>query len=251
MITIEDIVAIKKSDGKSGYDIVFRDGRIIWLTKRRTIPALLLLIKYGEGCETDLTAASDRLPAVIGALKGKMPDNIIRSSYGDANKPFSELWNEEGFTFITNDPGDKRLGSQRYVLDYNLHDLLFSKVKKAIRRAPTTAMRAAIANLQGPHCNICGSALLPRKNINREMFSKDRMRLVYDHRVPIEKGGSSVAANYQALCFYCNKSKWQVCDRCDVDGCDRHCALAFPEVSNVIAPTGENIADRMKRIAAG
>lgn len=53
-LRVEDIVEISANRNGRGYFIYFVDGRKIWITKRRTIPALLILIKYGDGCEADL-----------------------------------------------------------------------------------------------------------------------------------------------------------------------------------------------------
>jgi hypothetical protein len=65
-----------------------------------------------------------------------MPENWIQDAYADANKPFSELWNEEGIVWITNTPGDRRLGSQRYVLNPEDHDKFFTlSIQKANRRS--------------------------------------------------------------------------------------------------------------------
>ena len=58
-----------------------------------------------EGCENDLTKLTTNLLELKQVLKGKMPDDLILDSYSDANKPFSELWNEEGLTFIKNPIG--------------------------------------------------------------------------------------------------------------------------------------------------
>ena len=44
-----------------GYEIVFPEDKIIWLTKRRTIAGLLLLIKYETCSEEDLVGANNRL----------------------------------------------------------------------------------------------------------------------------------------------------------------------------------------------
>jgi hypothetical protein len=99
---ISDIkIIIRNPEGK-GYLIELNDGRKIIMHKRRTIPALLTLIKYGEACEADLTSSSTNLAELKEELAGRIPDDLIQSSYSDANKPFSELWNEEGFTFISN-----------------------------------------------------------------------------------------------------------------------------------------------------
>lgn len=245
MRLIEDITEIRRRVGNPGYEIVFSDGSVIWITKRRTIPALLILLKYGDGCERDLTAASDRLPEVKRILAGKYPPDVIQDSYGDANKPFSELWNEEGFTWITNRPGDTRFGSKRYILLSEDHERLFGNVRKALRRPPNRQTAIALVGAQQGRCNICGAFVKADTQIAAGTFCRDRVRAVYDHRTPVEKGGSSSPGNYQILCFFCNKSKWQICDVCTFENCDTNCVLAFPERSSVISPTGENIADRM------
>lgn len=62
MIRIEDIIEIRKAVVYDrGYEIVFPNNKIIWLTKRRTIAGLLLLIKYESCSEEDLVGANNRL----------------------------------------------------------------------------------------------------------------------------------------------------------------------------------------------
>ncbi len=245
-IRIENIVSIEKNREGRGYAILFEDGRKILLTKRRTIPALLILLKYGDGCEADLQKGSERLPEIKRILQGKMPDNWIQDSYADANKPFSELWNEEGIVWITNTPGDRRFGSQRYVLNPEDHEKLFTiPIQKANRQSLTPKEKEQIRNKQSFRCNICKSRVYPRSKVKKHTFSKDRVREVFDHRIPVEKGGSSEEPeNFQALCFYCNKSKWQICTICLSETCEQ-CVLAYPEQNTLITPTQENISDRM------
>lgn len=245
MVTLNDIERISKAG--TGYEITFRDGRTIPLSKRRTIPALLILIHYGEGCESDLAQGSTRIPEIRTLMKGRMPDDLIQDFYGDANKPFSELWNEEGFTFIDNLKGARRGRSQSYVLKVEDHDKLFSTLRKALRRAPTKAEAEQLAKAQDFECNFCGSLLVGRERLVATTFCKDRKRGVWDHRIPVEKGGDSETTNYQGLCFFCNKSKWQICNICPLPNCSRDCALAFPEDSKVVAPTEENITDRLTK----
>jgi HNH endonuclease len=245
---IKDIISIVKNDSEGGYDIIFSDARRIHMHKRRTIPALLTLIKHGEGCESDLTNNTTNLKSIKDELSGKIPDNLISDSYSDANKPFSELWNEEGFVFITNPPGEKRLGSQKYVLAFSDHEKLFTVTKKARRQQPDQATQKKILQEQKNKCNFCGSTLKKIAQIDHNTFSKDRVKLVWDHRVPVEKGGGSNEDNYQALCFYCNKCKWQICNICNASSEECiSCALSNPESISVILPTNENIADRLNR----
>ena len=247
MTKIEDIEKIIKAPDNHGFLIVFNDGREIHVTKRRTIPALLILIKYGDGSEADLQAGSERLPAIKEILKGKIPDDLIKNSYADANKPFSELWNEEGFVWITNKVGERRLGSrsQRYVLNPEDHNKFFlASARKANRTPLKENDKESIREKQNHVCNICHSKIFSNSKLKQNIFSRDRVREVFDHRIPVEKGGNSESNNYQALCFYCNKSKWQICTTCELETCTG-CVLAYPEISTVIAPTNEDISDRM------
>ena len=245
MVKIEDIVTIEKNKEGRGYVILFKDGRKIFMIKRRTIPALLILLKYGNGCEADLQKRSERLPEVKRILHGKFPENWIQEFYADANKPFSELWNEEGIVWITNTSGDRRLGSQRYALNPDDHEKLFTRpIQKANRQSLHPNEKEKIRIKQDYCCNICKSQVYPRSKVEKYAFSKDRVREVFDHRVPVEKGGSSDVENFQSLCFYCNKSKWQICTICLSKTCEA-CVLAYPERNRLVTPTQEDISDRM------
>lgn len=245
MLKLEDIKQIYRSNDENarGYFIEFNDGKKIHLTKRRTIIALLILIKYGEGTESDLTKGSSKIQEIKKILVDKIPDGYIQDFYGDANKPYSELWNEEGFTFIDNLKGGRKQKSQNYTLKKEDHKKLFAVTKKAYRKAPNTQEKEKIRRMQNNRCNFCGAIIVEKNKLGRSTFAKDRRREVFDHRKPIEKGGDSSIENFQALCFYCNKSKWQACNICIIDGCDENCALRFPETSQIISPTGENISD--------
>ncbi|OHB41395.1 MAG: hypothetical protein A2Y11_03485 [Planctomycetes bacterium GWC2_39_26] len=245
---LSDIKEIKKNPMGKGYLIIFNDGRSVLMHKRRTIPALLTLIRHGEGCENDLTNTTTNLKEIKKELEGKIPSNLIQDSYSDANKPFSELWNEEGFTFIENPVGEKRQGSQKYILEEKDHEKLFIAHKKAERKLPPQNATGEILVKQKGKCNLCGALLRQRKDIKSKTYAKDRVRLVWDHRVPVEKGGNSGGNNFQALCFYCNKCKWQICNFCK-DGPENclNCVLAHPESTVIIYPTKEDIADRLNR----
>ncbi|WP_461137241.1 hypothetical protein, partial [Spirosoma lituiforme] len=79
MVKIEDIIEIRKAKlHERGYEIVFPNNKIIWLTKRRTIAGLLLLIKYQTCSEEDLVGANDRLVAIKTILKGKYENSWIK-----------------------------------------------------------------------------------------------------------------------------------------------------------------------------
>lgn len=249
MLKLEEILKIyKNTDKLKGYYIEFKDGRKIHLTKRRTIITLLILIKYGEGTEADIAKGNDKIPIIKKILGNKIPENFIQDYYGDANKPYSELWNEEGFTFIDNLKGGRTGLSQKYTLKLNDHSKLFEVVKKAYRKAPINEQKQQIRTQQKNKCNLCGSNIIPiaigtKKQLKKDTYAKDRRREVFDHRHPVEKGGDSSVENFQGLCFYCNKCKWQICNICHLPNCDKSCALRNPEKSQIVAPTGENISD--------
>ena len=245
---IREILNIGPASSQRGFEIRFSDGRCIHLTKKRCIVALLVLIHKGQGTEADLAAGNTTISELRLMLGNKVPASYIQDFYGDANKPFSELWNEEGFVWIDNLKGGRRGRSQCYVLHEQDFDKLFQPVKKALRSAPAAQNQELLLRRQDGRCNLCGSQLLRKSEIKRDTYCKDRKRLVFDHRRPVERGGESeLIANYQALCFYCNKSKWQICTICQFADCSPGCALAFPETSFLIAPTGEDISDRMRR----
>jgi hypothetical protein len=245
MLTIDKISLIDKSPS-GGYEITFVDGKKILIRKRRCIPALLTLIKYGEGCESDLTTSTTNLAELKDKLRGKIPEDLIKDNYRDANKPFSELWNEEGFTFIKNPPDEKRAGSQKYVLDTADHPKLFTAAKAPARRPPTRTQQEQLLLKQDNRCNFCNSTVKSRNTIPHDTYAKDKVRLVWDHRRPVEKMGDSCETNYQGLCFSCNKNKWMICNICSDSGesC-QSCALAFPEATSVVFPTKEDVRDRL------
>jgi hypothetical protein len=245
MIKLTDFKSIKKSKLNKGYDLILNDGRVINIHKRRCIPALLTLIRFGEGCESDLTKSTYNISEIKKILGDKIDPLIIKDSYGDANKPFSELWTEEGFTFITNPPNQTRNGSKKYVLDANDHKKLFEVVKKAERKPPSNENRTTILQVQNGKCNFCATKLKEAKVLSENIFARDRVRLVWDHRHPVEKSGTSEDENYQALCFMCNKHKWQICQLCPTSPDCSKCALAFPEINKIVIPSGEDISDRL------
>ncbi|PGD03052.1 hypothetical protein COM34_27310 [Bacillus wiedmannii] len=245
MLKIEDINVIQKNtEGQSGYEIVFNDGKKIFLHKRRTIISLLILLKYGTGSEVDLTGTNDKIKEIKTILNGKINDSWIQDRYGDANKPFSELWNEEGFSCIAA-AGMK--GNKQYVLDSSDHNKLFEKTVKVTRRQLTNPEKSTILSKQIGLCNICGSLLKDNKDIQKYSFAKDRVKKEFDHRVPIEKGGADEFENFQALCHSCNKSKRQICFICTIEKCSPSCALVSPESSDIILATNENIKDRITK----
>lgn len=244
MLKLEDIIIIRQAqDHKSGYEIVFKDKKIIWLTKRRTIAGLLLLIKYGICSEEDLVGTNNRLKQIKEILADKYNSSWIKDRYGDANKPFSELWTEEGFACIH---AEGLQGNRKYVLNKEDHELLFNDNSKNIREQISKPDKEIILEQQKYRCNFCGAILKPSNMIKPHTFAKDRVTLEFDHRIPIDRGGKSEIENYQALCHYCNKCKRQMCFVCKKE-CSEKCALVKPEKSDIVLATGENIYDRLSK----
>ncbi len=64
-------------------------------------------------------------------------------------------------------------------------------------------------------CAICGCK-----------FSQSK-KSVFDHRVPLIRGGAGDILNYQLLCVDCNNQKRSQCRGCDLDCAT--CFLAYPE----------------------
>lgn len=244
MLKISDIQAIRTAESKpKGYEIVFNDGRSVWVVKRRAIVGLLLLIRYGECTEEDLTGTNGRLAAIKAELSGRVDVSWIRDRYGDANKPFSELWTEEGFSCVS---ARRKNGSKVYVLDPDDHERLFDPSGKSIRKQVPDSVREVVLERQGGRCNICGAALRRSSDVPKHAFSKDRVTMEIDHRVPVDRGGDSGPDNFQALCHYCNKSKRQMCFLCERE-CGPECCLVSPETSTTVLATGEDVSDRMFR----
>lgn len=243
MLVLEKISKITKCEKLGGYKIEFYDNTFINLQKRRTIAGLLLLIKYEYCSEADLAGANTRLAEVKELLKGKIDPTWIQDRYGDANKPFSELWTEEGFSCIK---AEGMKGNRQYVLHTEDHHLLFSTSAKAPRLNLNSVLKATILEEQNELCNICGAKLISGK-LPAHTFSKDRAKLEFDHRIPVDRGGETNLNNMQALCHYCNKSKRQQCFICTLTECSPECALVSPENYSIVMATEENIADRITR----
>ncbi len=240
MLNIENISKISKAS--TGYEIEFNDHRLIKLKKRRTLIALLILIHYGVGSEEDLAGGNDHLQTVKTIIQGKYNPLWIKDRYGDANKPFSELWTEEGFTFIE---ARGLSGNRKYVLEPSDHDKLFIDRISYSRKQLSKGEKELLLKESNYRCNICGSKFQEPQEINHKVFSKDRVIKEFDHRQPIEKKGSNKLENFQVLCHYCNKSKRQICYICPLDSCSESCALVHPESQFIIVPTEENISDRI------
>ena len=244
MLNLEDIAEVRKAQERSGYEIVFPNNKIIWVVKRRALAGLLLLIKYEVCSEADLAGTNDRIATVKRILDGKIDSTWIQDRYGDANKPFSELWTEEGFSCVH---AEGMQGNRQYVLNKADHKMLFQPNAKAQRVQLNEASKNQILRLQHYYCNICGALLKKSSETSAHTFAKDRVKIEFDHRIPVDRGGETDVSNIQALCHYCNKCKRQMCFVCDQDNCSSDCALVHPETRDTVIATGEDISDRITK----
>ena len=95
----------------------------------------------------------------------------------------------------------------------------------------------------GFKCNITGIHLL--KDPPKHTFA-ERLRVkAIDHRRPKLKQGKTEFDNLQILSHYVNERKKQICSICTEPKCEK-CALAYPENTTIVYPTGDEISELMK-----
>tara|TARA_B110000483_G_scaffold51474_1_gene63997 strand:- start:1502 stop:2224 length:723 start_codon:yes stop_codon:yes gene_type:complete len=181
-------------------------------------------------------------------------DEDFSSTIKDPNKAMNEFINDEGFkNFVVS----RRLNSigtvstvDHFKLDLNsickhLDDNgLFGKIK---RRQPTKDLEKILLKMYDSKCSITGFKLfkktyLKEKKIN---FFITLLKLEFDHRIPLFKGGSDDnhnPDNWQLMSEYANKEKNKICKTCDgnIQTCKK-CALAFPDKYSKIYPSGQDL----------
>ncbi len=121
---------------------------------------------------------------------------------------------------------DRRIRELRDELGYDI-ETGFQKGEacyrlKSKQRKPTkkrtylgAAERTELLKNARPICAICGAKFSATK------------KPVFDHRVPLIRGGVGEVTNYQLLCHDCNNQKRSQCRGCTLE-CSK-CYLAFPE----------------------
>lgn len=172
----------------------------------------------------------------------------MRRVYGiDDNKLFGELLDQSGFREYIYSPGSR---GKLKIWDIKLENLLAqtSDLEEPVwfGLSYQGGLRRHLPHLvvkQGLICNI----------LKLELFEKPQGRFLgnlrkpaIDHRVPEMKRGSSSIDNLQILSYYVNERKNQICAKCVELNCDG-CALAYPETSDVIKSTMENISTLLRR----
>ena len=201
IVSLDEIYSITKSKDSPGFQIRFKDGKSIHLTKRRTIIALLVLIHKGTGTQADLAQGNTTIPEIRKILGDKLPVDYVSDFYSDANKPFSELWNEEGFSFITNVTLGKVQRSKGYLLNKDDHIHLFSNHHKALRKAPSNEQSLELIKKQQSRCNFCGSKLLTHAEIKPNTFARDHVSDLPPITLPPDSEKSPVKNHLNCLSF--------------------------------------------------
>jgi hypothetical protein len=180
-------------------------------------------------------------------------DEKITKLYKDSNKAINEFINQEGFQdFILK---EKKNASNNEKVDY--FKLKLDKIckhidrggdfGKQVRKQPNKNIIKKLIKRSGSCCAITGYKLFKADKLKKEKISflSKMLELIFDHRVPIFKGGSDDSTkidNWQILSWYVNNEKNKVCKNCYEENCN-NCALAYPEKINIIKPTGQSLKD--------
>lgn len=180
-------------------------------------------------------------------------DERITKIYKDSNKAINEFIIQEGFQdFVLeekkNASNDEKVNFFKLNLDAICKNLdRGGNFAKQVRKQPNSKIKEKLIKRSGSCCEITGYKLLKKnkldeKNIN---FLSKMLEIVFDHRVPIFKGGSDDSTkidNWQILSWYANNEKNKVCKSCYEKSCD-NCALAYPNEGSIIKPTGQSLKD--------
>ena len=190
-------------------------------------------------------AAKTLVQLVIANLHGvtKKSMNIIHKELTD-NKMFDELRNESGFSqFIDKDGRREQVDviilnlTLLWKMTENISEPIWFGVEKQI---PLQQFEKGLIQRDGFICNITGIPLSLKPP--KDTFAKHLRMKSIDHRKPKLKRGKTELDNLQLLADYINERKKQICSICPDPKCEE-CVLAFPEKSDIVYPTKENISD--------
>ena len=193
-----------------------------------------------------LSVLIDRYPQGISIHDKKFKDIL-----DDTNKAMNEFINDEGYKgfvkkIIKKNTKGRNVDHFTIELDKVCKHLdRGGEFKRQKRRQPNSNIRSEILNKTNSCCAITGYKLYSKKQlkIDNNNFLSKMLELVFDHRVPLFKGGSDSVDeinNWQILSTYVNEEKNKICKNCYEDSCE-NCSLAFPEKSSIIKPTNQNI----------
>jgi len=178
-------------------------------------------------------------------------DSLIVSLFDDPNKAVNEFIHDEGFNgFVL----EKKIISKKNK-KINAYKLNLDKICKHLdrdgifgkqtRRQPTKFIQNQLIKRSNGKCAITGYKLFTDSKLKKNKFNflSKMLTMVFDHRVPIFKGGSDDSKsinNWQIISYYVNNEKNKVCKNCYEQNCN-DCALAYPEKSKKIKPTNQRL----------
>ena len=131
-------------------------------------------------------------------------DLLKASGQAEYARRLRELRDEGGYDLVSYHDGETVVWK-----------LQSKKIKESKKRTYLGAKAKNKMLLDHRSCVLCG-----------KKFSKDR-KSVFDHKVPLIKGGNGEEENFQPVCVLCNNLKRAECKGCSLE-CQT-CFLAFPE----------------------
>lgn len=158
-----------------------------------------------------------KILAALWDQKWVSTDRLLKlTSQGQFARRVRELRNEFGF------PIEAKIKNGEY-----FYHLQSRHPKSPTRRRPyfTPSQKKEIVAKTGTICNIC------------KQKPKDNAALMWDHRIPFNKGGETSAENGQLLCAFCNNLKRQACGICNAPNCE-NCLFSYPEIAQMTCVLG-------------
>ena len=223
---------------------------ILWNAKyyKKSDNHLVKISRNNE--ERDLRVYSSRAAKTLVQLVLKYPVGVTKKSMNKThkeltdNKMFDELRNESGLSQFIGKAG-RREQVDVITLDLELLWKMTEDIPEPIwfgveKQIPLQQFEKALIERDGFVCNITGIPLLPKPP--KSTFVKHLRMKSIDHRRPKLKRGKTELVNLQLLADYINERKKQICSICEKAKCEE-CVLAFPEKSDIVYPTKENISD--------
>ena len=180
-------------------------------------------------------------------------DESITKKYKDSNKAINEFIKDEGFDGFVLEKKIKASNNEEVnsfklnLIDICKHLDRGGNFTKQERKQPKKSIKDELLNRSSSSCEITGYKLFSKKKLkeNKTIFMSKMLEIVFDHRVPLFKGGSddnTKIDNWQVLSWYVNNEKNKICKNCYEISCDE-CALAYPEKNQKIKPTKQNLKD--------